>query len=1074
MVTGDGNGLNTPNFDASTVHNRVLKGLNGERSIDDICRDEGITRDQYRDWLATFVSAGQSLLYSMERPTDLCDVADCVNLSDIINSLDQGLALYDSDMRFVMANKTRRNMFTMAEDVLKPGRFFKDIISDMNAYGIFLHGDGVPANDWVDVIVDRVRRYDKNIAIRTVDGRHYLEAVHRTSGNGYLITIRDVTDQYEERRAEREVIDLLEKVVEACPANFLMSRVEDGEVLYRSPASEDLFGQQMSALGHWAYPADRLRYLDTLNRRGRVDDMFVIGLKSDGSHFPSQVSARLIEYRGEKVIVSSTTDLTEAIAQREETERVEELLVGAIKNLPVGVALEDTDGRITHCNQAFADFYNCTPKDLYPLSFDRRMERIYQNLAFVQGQATGEDPLSLHRALAASQRGSLEQIEGSLKDGRHYLLDRAPTNDDGRIVIMTDVTIVKEAEARTLAGINDAIQALDEALILFDKDLNFVMGNRKLQEFFFQEIPRPEVGENIIDMMKRLAGTDFYDIPEGVTDDQFVAANINAIKNYAQDVPFCSKSGRTMLASCHKTALGGYLISFNDITERLRAEESERQTDALIRMIVESSPVAYVVSRMSDGEVIYATSPRRNRLAKPTLQTLFSDDTDERKAFLDALLPAGQVDNFSLTFPADLKASGSEEKLHGITTARVMDYRGEDIIISATRDITDFVAIQEELQQQREIAHQNEKLSALGELLAGVAHELNNPLSIVVGYALMLQERVEDPALRRKIERIGEAADRCAKIVKTFLAMARQRPVRLEECSLNEVAELAIDMSGYGLRSIGASLTLNLDPDLPTVMADPDQLAQVFSNLIINAEHAVDHLGAEGRVTIKTHHDRERALVVAEVCDNGRGIDPNIRDRIFEPFFTTKDVGVGTGVGLAFCHRVIDTHGGRIHVVSEPGEGARFMIELHPERAAQQVELQPSATSDVAKGRVLVVDDEQGITEMIRDVLEADGYKVEVCHRARDGLDLLRNEEFCVVLSDISMPDIDGEHFYEQLVADPDVSTHYLAFITGDAMSPSVSSFLQKTKRPYLEKPVVPGDLIQMVQDLCLEKEEGK
>ena len=230
--------------------------------------------------------------------------------------------------------------------------------------------------------------------------------------------------------------------------------------------------------------------------------------------------------------------------------------------------------------------------------------------------------------------------------------------------------------------------------------------------------------------------------------------------------------------------------------------------------------------------------------------------------------------------------------------------------------------------------HQSEKLSALGELLAGVAHELNNPLSVVVGHALMLQEEVTDERLTRRAEKIGSAAERCASIVKTFLAMARQRPAQLEQVSVNGLMETAITVVGYGLQSQGTRIEQELDTDLPMVLADGDQITQVLSNLIVNAEHALASQGEAGCVTLRSFLSADGREVVIEVADNGPGIPPEIRERIFEPFFTTKSIGTGTGIGLAFCHRIIETHGGRIAAEESPGGGASFKVSL----AAQEVQ----------------------------------------------------------------------------------------------------------------------------------------
>ncbi len=343
----------------------------------------------------------------------------------------------------------------------------------------------------------------------------------------------------------------------------------------------------------------------------------------------------------------------------------------------------------------------------------------------------------------------------------------------------------------------------------------------------------------------------------------------------------------------------------------------------MVRTIVDANPTAFLMCRVDNGEIIYMSPPTRERFGDASTTNSFYYDPEERGPFVEALSQRGQVDDY----PVRLK-SVDGRLVHGLMSARIVDYKGEKVVVSSMRDITDYLAMQKELERQRDAAHQNEKLSALGELLAGVAHELNNPLSVVLGYSMMLQEQVTDPAAARRVEEISTAADRCVRIVKTFLAMARQRPTETDLVSLNDIVELAIEVAGAGLRSSESEIDLLLAPDLPDVEADADQIVQVFSNIILNAEHALADLGASGKLEIKSVREGDRAVV--SFLDNGPGVTPEIRKRIFEPFYTTKEVGSGTGVGLAFCHRIVTAHGGNIEVDAggADGRGAKFIVAL--------------------------------------------------------------------------------------------------------------------------------------------------
>jgi signal transduction histidine kinase/CheY-like chemotaxis protein len=383
-------------------------------------------------------------------------------------------------------------------------------------------------------------------------------------------------------------------------------------------------------------------------------------------------------------------------------------------------------------------------------------------------------------------------------------------------------------------------------------------------------------------------------------------------------------------------------------------------------------------------------------------------------------------------------------------------------------DVTERKQMDAKLAEQREALFQREKLSALGELLAGVAHELNNPLSIVVGQAQLLREDATEPRIVSRASKIGNAADRCARIVKTFLAMARQQPTELTPVDLNMVVESALEVASYALRSSNVHVKLKLKADLPRTVADADQLNQVLINLLVNAQQALEAVEGDRRVTVTTYHSAERHEVVVKVSDNGCGIPEALRTRIFEPFFTTKEIGSGTGIGLAFCHRIVERHGGTIAVGSAEGRGTTFTVRI-PIRSAAASGSEAGACAVVLRPcrSVLVIDDEPGVAELIADILNGDGHAVTVCGSAQIGLDHISASPFDAVLSDLKMPGMDGPRLFERLkLVAPEVVGR-LAFVTGDTMSPQARDFLASSGRPYVEKPIRPQDLRDLLETLA-------
>jgi two-component system NtrC family sensor kinase len=377
-----------------------------------------------------------------------------------------------------------------------------------------------------------------------------------------------------------------------------------------------------------------------------------------------------------------------------------------------------------------------------------------------------------------------------------------------------------------------------------------------------------------------------------------------------------------------------------------------------------------------------------------------------------------------------------------------------------TTDITERKQTEAELARQREALVQSEKMSAFGSLLAGVAHELNNPLSIVVAQAALLQESARDPEVLTRSRRIETAAERCAKIVRTFLAMARRRPPARTDTDLNEIVGAALDVLAYGLRSSGIEVRRELDPALPVILADGDQLHQVATNLVLNAQQALMEWHGQRRLRVATEVNRERSEVRLIVDDTGPGVPKELHKKIFEPFFTTKAAGTGLGFGLSLCHGLVESHGGRIAVEDAPGGGARFIVTL-PYTLAPAKKAAPAkaAPPPVHKGRILVVDDETDIADTCGDILAMDGHRCEFASNGRMALERVARDRYDLILSDLRMPQLDGPGFYRELRRTDPRMAERIIFLTGDTLSPAIQTFLAESKRPYIEKPLDPKQL---------------
>jgi PAS domain S-box-containing protein len=397
--------------------------------------------------------------------------------------------------------------------------------------------------------------------------------------------------------------------------------------------------------------------------------------------------------------------------------------------------------------------------------------------------------------------------------------------------------------------------------------------------------------------------------------------------------------------------------------------------------------------------------------------------------------------------------------------------------VCATEDITDARAAREELARQREALHQSEKLSALGSLLAGVAHELNNPLSVVAGQAQLLGETAMDAKTAERAEMIRAAADSCAKIVRSFLAMARRRPPERRAVEINRIVESALEVLGYSLRTTGVNVELELARDLPTTWADGDQLQQVVANLVVNAQQAMAAREGPRRLRIATRFDAATRQLRLEVEDNGPGVPAEIRSRIFEPFFTTKSVGVGTGIGLSLCHNIVESHGGTVALEDAAAGGARFVVVL-PHVAPQEPDDAAAAPGDPAapgpRPRILVVEDEPSIARTLADILEAAGYDVDIAADGNAALQHIGRRTYGLVVSDLRMPGLDGPGLYRALQARSSGWPRRMIFVTGDTLSQAAAAFLAEANCPCIEKPFNVGEVRRIVGETLAEAEAAR
>jgi two-component system NtrC family sensor kinase len=365
-------------------------------------------------------------------------------------------------------------------------------------------------------------------------------------------------------------------------------------------------------------------------------------------------------------------------------------------------------------------------------------------------------------------------------------------------------------------------------------------------------------------------------------------------------------------------------------------------------------------------------------------------------------------------------------------------------------DQTDRRRLQEQLIQ-------SEKMSAIGQLIAGVAHDLNNPLASVVGFSDFLAEAGVPASLEEPLQVIRQEAERAATIVKNLLSFARSQEGERARQPIQQLLDSTLVLLRNQLMTHKVEATLDVEPGLPEVEVNANQIKQVFVNLINNACQAIASDAPSGRIWITAK--RAQDVIAVSVTDSGPGIPEEVAVRVFEPFFTTKPEGEGTGLGLSICQGILKEHGGRITLESPPGSGATFTVELPVSVPAVRAEPVPAPRGESKPLHILVVDDEPHILHYMRATLESWGHTVEVASDGTYALERALAGPFDVIICDLRMPHLSGRDMYMKLVRqDPRVAERII-FATGDTVRGDTLQFLDGLGRPYLHKPFTLAEL---------------
>jgi PAS domain S-box-containing protein len=492
----------------------------------------------------------------------------------------------------------------------------------------------------------------------------------------------------------------------------------------------------------------------------------------------------------------------------------------------------------------------------------------------------------------------------------------------------------------------------------------------------------------------------------------------------------------------------GTVATLRDITDPKRAQDTLARSEARYRHLVESASDA-IVTLDANGRfttVNHAAENisgyKREELVGQWFAPMLPDD-DLPKAlghFQQAL--SGETGLFESQF----YRKDGEVRTISITYSTPQK---DEEVLCLIRDVTDQKMLQEQLIQ-------SEKMSAIGQLVSGVAHELNNPLAGISAFAqLLLAEKRFPPDQRTAAETIYSEARRASRIVQNLLTFARQHKAEKVPTAINQVLDDTLELRGYELRVRGIDVRREYDESIPETMADAHQLQQVFLNLITNAEQAMEQKdGHHHRLTVSTRRSGDAIRI--EIEDTGAGIPANLIERIFNPFFTTKPTGSGTGLGLSISLGIVREHEGKIWAENSSQSGARFVVEIpitEPRPSGEHASITQVQPQGADSLRVLVIDDEASVRVSLQRYLAGKGHQVETTASGEDGLLRLKATKYDAVILDMRMPDLSGEQLYERLRSNDPSHAERVIFTTGDLVNEQMRRFLDGTGRPCVSKP---------------------
>ena len=525
---------------------------------------------------------------------------------------------------------------------------------------------------------------------------------------------------------------------------------------------------------------------------------------------------------------------------------------------------------------------------------------------------------------------------------------------------------------------------------------------------------------------------------------------------------------RVLNSSVAMRNAGGDFVRFQgslvDITERGQMERRLREEQEFVRRLVACFPDIIVVLD-TEGRYTFV-SPRVQEFLGYTPDDYLGASLherphpDDRESLLSFFrsLTSGEMSFGAVEYRTSHKNGGW--RTVRANASPLTDAEGKIIgIVASARDVTESKRLEQQLMQ-------SEKLAAIGQMVSGVAHELNNPLTAILGVSDLLRERMTDDASQRQLQLIHKQARKAAELVQGLLMFSRPSQHKSRHVHVADLLSRAMELQKAEAEARHITVEMNAAPDLPAIEADPQHMTQVFVNLLTNAQEAIASVRNHGRISVHVGFSSGQQEILVD--DDGPGIAADIRSKIFDPFFTTHRTSGGSGLGLTICLVIVKEHGGTIEAQMSPVGGARFRILLPSVKSDLSRTKSPTRTArGQLKGRsILVVDDEDGIRELVQEGLSAQAAMVETVQTEAEAWNRVTSHSYDLVVCDSNLGDGSGAQLFERIAGAKGRQAPHFVLMTGEFLDAKQVSEWESKGVSVLQKPFQLSELVALLETL--------